>query len=347
MVYEFDFTRMQQKSLGISCVRPIRRLDGTTSPKLKGLAFEEGLAEEIVDVGRRRAASMQELQRCDSGDFQKGQNPSCEVRYLHDNDEKFKLYTRTDLVAQAQRTLRIMAEKCASPLCKNMRDIQVTGVQAVMNMDLWNKYMLMRQQTVKALKNRQGCPQISEIAPDTLQLQGISPPCPPLEAAANEVLLLHGASPETALRIARHGFDERMSRRGRHGRGVHLTCNGCKAALACQGKGCIVVSRVTVGHPFIVEGPTASFDHPPEVHDCDHGPLHDSIVAQPGISIDEPGGGKVTQRHWEFIVTRGDQQIFPELLIHFECSGTTDNPLKRSSSTPALKGTEKAAGSRP
>jgi len=349
MVYEFDFPLMQQRSLGLGCIRPIRRQLVTTSPKCNGVTIEEAPFDGILDLGRSRAASaasMQERQRCHSHDSGRGQGPSYEVRYLPTDDVKFELYARTDLVAESQRVLRMMAARCTNPLCNSMQDIVVTSVQAVMNMDLWNKYTLMRQQIVKALKNRQGCPRMSEIAVDS-RLQEIFPPCPALDPAANEVLLLHGTSSQTAMRVARHGFDERLSHRGRYGRGVHLTSDGCKAAQLCEGRGCIIISRVTVGHPFIVKGPVVSFDHPPEVKNCDHSPLHDSIIAQPGISIDVSGGGTAKQQHWECVVTRGDQQIFPELLVHFECVRAKSQTLKRCSSAPTMRAEDYAAGDLP
>ena len=61
----------------------------------------------------------------------------------------------------------------------------------------------------------------------------------------------------------------------------------------------------------------------PKVTDIES--LHDSIIARPGISKGRSKGKarganfQKRQVHWEVVIpSRGDSQIFPELLIYFE-----------------------------
>merc|ERR1711957_633057 len=114
------------------------------------------------------------------------------------------------------------------------------------------------------------------------------------------------------------GFDDRMTRRHFYGRGVYFTTDSCKALEYCD-KGpakCIIVARVILGHPFIAKGPMKNSERPPAVDDLP-GIRHDSVIAIPGIPNGRNGtGGR--QLHWEFIVPRGDLQIYPELLVKFK-----------------------------
>merc|ERR1712179_748595 len=112
--------------------------------------------------------------------------------------------------------------------------------------------------------------------------------------------------------------DERRCKRDIYGKGVHLTTDSCQAFKSCESNdekgGCIILSRVLLGYPFMATGPLTGQDIP-----CikDSEVLHDSIIAKPGI----PNGKDAEQKqvHWEVVVpSRGDSQIFPELIIYFD-----------------------------
>ena len=52
-----------------------------------------------------------------------------------------------------------------------------------------------------------------------------------LDGNANEVLLLHRTSEESARLIIRHGFDDRLTQRKHYGRGVYLTTDAEKSYM--------------------------------------------------------------------------------------------------------------------
>merc|ERR1712217_227110 len=135
---------------------------------------------------------------------------------------------------------------------------------------------------------------------------------------ANEVLLLHGTTEAKAQHIMRQGFDDRMCSRGLYGRGVYFTCDSCKALQHCGNSNtrCVILARVILGHPYWAEGPMRTHERPPQVDP--EGVPHDSTIVQPGIpngNTKGAGKGKASgkQTHWEFVVSRGDLQAYPEL----------------------------------
>ena len=91
--------------------------------------------------------------------------------------------------------------------------------------------------------------------------------------------------------------------------------------------GCIVVARVVLGHPAIAVGPMLNADKPPDVPGL--GIPHDSTIVKPGTPNGKGKGetkgkgkdknkSKALQMHWEFVVPRGDLQVYPEYLIKFQ-----------------------------
>merc|ERR1712129_157773 len=140
-----------------------------------------------------------------------------------------------------------------------------------------------------------------------------------LERWANEVVLLHGTTADVADKIAKQGFDERLCERGLYGRGVYFTTDFCKTLQYCDvgTSKCVLVARVILGHPYMAQGPMETHERPPEVEEC--GVPHDSTVARPGTPKGRAKGkGKRPhQIHWEFVVPRGDLQIYPELIVRF------------------------------
>merc|ERR1712062_441127 len=112
------------------------------------------------------------------------------------------------------------------------------------------------------------------------------------KADVNEVLLLHGTTPEKAEHIAAQGFDERLAELDGHG--IYFSAEACKAAQYCGDSGCIIVARVVLGHPFLAKGPMPTHRSAPEVED---------------------GSGQ--QSHSGFVVPCADSQAYPELIIRF------------------------------
>merc|ERR1712048_1408524 len=92
-----------------------------------------------------------------------------------------------------QETLRQLVPRGHHAECQHMREVRVTGVYRVANMNLWRQYSLKRQQIGQALRTRHSCPRATDICPELLTLQRALPHVD-LDTNANEVLLLHGTS---------------------------------------------------------------------------------------------------------------------------------------------------------
>eukprot|EP00929_Paragymnodinium_shiwhaense_P043601 TRINITY_DN22414_c0_g1_i1.p1 TRINITY_DN22414_c0_g1~~TRINITY_DN22414_c0_g1_i1.p1 ORF type:complete len:570 (+),score=57.79 TRINITY_DN22414_c0_g1_i1:112-1821(+) len=229
-------------------------------------------------------------------------------------DEHVCLYTKAALEAPAQSALRSTVPRSHTEPCRAMREVNVTSVRSVVNVQLWKKYSLQRQQMAEKLQGRQDCPWAREL-PHLAELAQLFPHIS-LDCRANEVLLLHGTENRHVQQIIEQGFDERLSKRGLYGRGVYFASEACKAAQYCYtGKGrCIIVARALVGYPYFAQGPLQQLQRPPEQTD---GTLYDSIIAKPGIPNGK-GGSKGSQLHWEFVIPRGDLQAYPELVIYFD-----------------------------
>merc|ERR1712216_833456 len=110
-----------------------------------------------------------------------------------------------------------------------MRNATVTSVDEVLNTDLWKMYKMKRQKVAEELRNRWECTWAHQIAPKLTELHRKFDYIT-LEEGANEVLLLHGTTHENAQRIAKQGFDDRLTERGLYSPGVYLTPDSCKAA---------------------------------------------------------------------------------------------------------------------
>lgn len=228
-------------------------------------------------------------------------------------------HSRPHLIPLAQEALRCLVPEGHPPECRQMQQAVVTAVEQVSNVSLWKKYMLTRKEFIEALQHRRECPWATNFGQGPAKLASIFEYVN-LDCRANEVLLLHGTSMENAEHIVTQGFDERMTQRKLYGPGVYLTSDACKAAQYCgKGRqGCIIIARVLLGHPFEARGPMPSHDRPPAVEG--RGVLHDSVVACPGIPNGKgkgKGKGQGSQLHWEFVVSRGDLQIYPELRVYF------------------------------
>ena len=100
------------------------------------------------------------------------------------------------------------------------------------------------------------------------------------------VALVHGTTPTNAMRIAKQGFDDRLSEGVLYGAGIYFTLDFCKALKYSkdrdqEGRCCFLVARVALGHPYMAEGPMRTHRRPPMVDGLDV--PHDSVIAAPGI----------------------------------------------------------------
>lgn len=238
------------------------------------------------------------------------------------------LSPRPHLVPLVQKMLRQLVPPNHNGECSKMRSVVVKSVERVANMRLWKQYLFKRQMLCEALQEQHGYPvdgDINRINPKVEDLQRLFPHME-LEAQVNEVLLLHGTKDGSVDQIVHQGFDERLSRRSLYGQGVYFTTDPCKVDQYCGDVDdspvrTMILARVLLGNPFFAEGPMQTDSRPPLVHAT--GLPHDSIVAQPGIPNGKGKGQgkrkrKGKQAHWEFVVSHGSLQVYPELIIRFE-----------------------------
>eukprot|EP00927_Polykrikos_kofoidii_P050145 TRINITY_DN44076_c0_g1_i1.p1 TRINITY_DN44076_c0_g1~~TRINITY_DN44076_c0_g1_i1.p1 ORF type:complete len:554 (-),score=65.29 TRINITY_DN44076_c0_g1_i1:96-1757(-) len=230
------------------------------------------------------------------------------------------LFDKTDFTSRLQTGLRGLVSPTHFGDCSKARLATVTSVRAVVNIRLWKQYVAKRHLVVETLRTRKTCPWAKSLTPPVNRVANVFPWIS-LDERGNEVLLLHGTSIDIAEKIAKQGFDERLCQRGLYGRGIYLTTDFCKA-MQYGGDGptkCLIVTRAILGHPFEARGPLQSCERPPEVDGL--GFPHDSTVAKPGIPKGHrKGAGKIygQQLHYEFIVARGDLQLYPEFIVVFD-----------------------------
>lgn len=226
--------------------------------------------------------------------------------------EQQQLRPRPLLVDRVQSALRALVpgSHLADSHCCKVRSVIVEKVEAVTNVSVWKNYCAKKCEILAEIQQRKDCPWIADIAPRVRLLQDHLQYAQ-LEVNANEVLLLHGTTPDSAKQIATQGFDDRLAGRDLYGSGLYLTTDFCKAAQYCKGATlCLFVARATLGHPHLATGPMNTHKRPPIAEP--YGVPHDCIIAKPGI----PNGQvNQTQMHWEFVVPSG--QAYPELLVHF------------------------------
>ena len=229
-----------------------------------------------------------------------------EVCKHRDLEEGPRLSLRPHLAERAEVLLRRVPPGHHGA-CDRMRNIRVLKVEEVINMRLWPKYATQRGNMVQALKGRHACPWIEDLASPVQWVHDMFSYIN-LESTANEVLLLHGTTKQNAKKILREGFDDRLSARALYGDGIYFSTDPCKIMQYCDedatGQGsekCAILARVLLGHPYVAEAPRQGQRRPPPVHGTDE--LHDSVVAQPGVTVKGKGKGKGRQQvHWEFVV---------------------------------------------
>ena len=134
--------------------------------------------------------------------------------------------------------------------CMLARNMTITGLEQVRNVRLWKNYEFRKELVRKELEGRQ-------VAPVTSSFSACG--WAHLDAAVNEVFLLHGTRPENIDSIANFGFDERLAReKGLYGQGVYFTDQSCKAfqySGAKESAGCFVITRLILGEPHYAKGP--------------------------------------------------------------------------------------------
>jgi hypothetical protein len=194
----------------------------------------------------------------------------------------------------------------ASPLLK----ATVTKVMRVENEMLWRLY-----ETRKAvLKSEYAKTKVKE----SLSHKTKQPSLPSVELSAdvNELFLFHGTSDETAMTIARHGFDERVaSLGGLYGAGSYFADSSCKShqytRRSAAGEHVLLLCRVTMGWPFATSTMHPNQRRPPENPAMGSGKRpFDSIFAESGKA---KGGA---QFHNEFVVFDRNQ-AYPEYVIYY------------------------------
>eukprot|EP00929_Paragymnodinium_shiwhaense_P092370 TRINITY_DN52244_c0_g1_i1.p1 TRINITY_DN52244_c0_g1~~TRINITY_DN52244_c0_g1_i1.p1 ORF type:complete len:447 (-),score=61.33 TRINITY_DN52244_c0_g1_i1:31-1371(-) len=198
--------------------------------------------------------------------------------------------------------------------CGWMSCIQVTNVTRIVNTELWKSFKDKQSKVAKQLEGETECPWMPDVFRDAW-VAAKKLPYVRLNKYANEMLLLHGTSEWTAWRIAEQGFDERHCNRGLYGNGVYFTPDTCKAAQShyTGEDGCIIISRVTLGHPYFADTAMAGKGRPPDIPGRER--PHDATIARPGIS---KGKGKGTQVHNEVVMSRCEALVYPEMIVKFK-----------------------------
>lgn len=222
------------------------------------------------------------------------------------------LYPRPHLKPMIHSMLQSLVPRSHTGHCRSADSASVDEVQAIFNHDVWKRYCLRKQEIAGSIQSHWDCPWVRDEFQELRTIHDCmqSASC---DVAANEVMLLHGTDPNSARDITKQGFDHRLSGRDLYGPGVYFTADFCKALQYCKGRDgsgrrCLMLSRVTLGHPFLARGPMQTHKRPPSTEQ--HGIPHDSIIARRGIS----NGSQQRQVHLEFVVPEGNQ-AYPELLV--------------------------------
>jgi len=279
------------------------------SQELERMRLRAEAAESLSeDLGKETVASDESWRQ---------HQDELEIWKQHSATTPVQLSKRPYLIPVMYKVLQSLVH--SSHDCVRARRVMLTSVEEVINVRQWKKYCHHRELTRDTLKTRMECPWAADEPPVKMLSEALS--WLSLDHMANEVVLLHGCHLDIAEKIARQGFDERMCKRCFYGHGVYLTTDFCKALQYCDPgpSKCILVARVILGHPYFAKGAMDARDRPPEAEG--HGVPHDSIIARPGIPRRGRGWNYgregAYQIHWEFVIPRGDLQIYPELLIRF------------------------------
>ena len=201
-------------------------------------------------------------------------------------------------------------------VCSRMRNVSITGLQQICNVRIWKDYEFRKEQVRKELEGREAVPTVTSNLPPRV-CEWVH-----LDGKINEILLIHGTTPDKIAQIASFGFDERLAREsGLYGQGVYFTDQSCKS-LQYSGAsgghtGCFIIARAILGHPSNAAGPLKSLKVEPLVDPTNpcKGRCH-SVIAHPGIPN---GNGMQKQVHREFVLFDG-AQAYPEMVVQFKIS---------------------------
>ena len=237
--------------------------------------------------------------------------------WKHTGEGFFHLERNSFVVATMQSWIRETvfqphSHQCPSSPASPLLKAKVTKVLRVENETLWRLY-----ETKKAvLKSEYAKGNVKEM----LSRKTKQPSLPSVELSAdvNELFLFHGTSDETAMTIARHGFDERVANLGGlYGAGSYFADNSCKShqyasrSKSGAGEHVLLLCRVTMGWPLCT---TTGHEHerrPPENPAILSGKRpFDSIFAESGKAM----GGR--QFHNEFVIF-DKTQVYPEYVIYY------------------------------
>ncbi|CAE7807286.1 Parp12, partial [Symbiodinium necroappetens] len=192
--------------------------------------------------------------------------------------------------------------------CTLARNLTITKLEQIQNIGLWKSYEFRKEQVKKELEGKAAPAVTSSFA--ACQWAKMDP-------TVNEVLVLHGTTPDKVDLIANFGFDERLAReKGRYGQGVYFTDQTCKAfqysGASQQSEGCFIVTRLIVGDPHYARGPLPQVKVEPlrDPQDASRGRCH-SVIAAPGT----PSGSGPQQVHRELVIFNG-AQAYPEMIVH-------------------------------
>ena len=210
----------------------------------------------------------------------------------------------------------------------------VTRVVRVENMRLWKKYchkkaeLLLQHGDSHDASLRRDSTAVQQIVQLRRRIQGILPGGAQIsaleDAPLSDLFLFHGTDPETAQKIARAGFDERVaSDKGLYGMGSYFTNHTCKAhqytgylstarqpVLTQHGEHCMLLARVQLGAVYRTERTHPTERRPPLDPAHGGGAVYDSILAESGRA------NKGQQVHHEVVVFRSEQ-VYPEFILYY------------------------------
>ena len=153
-----------------------------------------------------------------------------------------------------------------------------------------------------SLRNRTTCLWARDVAPPVKDLSKAFPWIW-LDGDCNEAVLLHGTERETAEKIIRQGFDERLCHRHYYGRGIYLTTDFCKACqlgpqrytpplgLGLKNREMAGVNNLVVYMQTVVKYNTFFYVHtPPRGHEAPPGGLYTNCYILQQFAYTPPNG---------------------------------------------------------
>jgi len=320
-LYSITCSSMVQVNLRTGRVRAIRR----------GSRPNQEMVQQILAAKDMTIQTLQsEIQAC-SADLEELQDENIKLKLSHLDHEaqmiiqeawrkghqlQVPFYTPLPVQDTMCRTLEALL-RSACPQdhydsCDAMRNIRVSQVDQIRNVDLWKIYDFRKEQVRKQLAGDQ----IGSLS-HAYGLPEAACPWARTDGAINEILVLHGTLPENLDKIAKYGFDGRLARKGMYGQGVYFTDQSCKSVqysgALVQAVGCVIVARLVLGNPFFATRPLREVKvEPLDPLDPARGRCN-SVIVNPGIDR----GDGTAQVHREFVIFDG-HLAYPELIVHFE-----------------------------